>query len=115
MDEAEEPRPASEADRDPAEDALGGMRHQHLVQDASFRGLVEEVADGDEDIPVGARDGAEERKALADLDVEARVEDSCRPKLRGSEPVDATERDDAGVGAFDHGLDASGHVVEITL
>ena len=52
---------------------LGGWTHGDLVEGRSLEVVVEEVADRDQQLPVGAGEGLQERQALREPDVEAGV------------------------------------------
>ena len=60
-DRARASGPPSEADGDAAEDPLGRVGDGHLVEDAAFGRLVEQVPHREQDVPVRARERAEER------------------------------------------------------
>ena len=67
-----EPGGRLETDGDASQDALRRVGDGDFVEDPALAGLVEQVADGQQEVPVGAGQSAQEGQALADLHVEPR-------------------------------------------
>src|SRR4029079_11974189 len=86
----------SEADRDASQHAGGRVDHRHLVEHGPLVGLVVEVAHGDEEVPVGMGQAAQEGQSLAELEVEARADQRALLAL-WHQAVDAVEGREAGV------------------
>src|SRR6187402_921439 len=94
----------SKTNGDAAEDSLGWVRDGELVHEGAFRRLIEQVADREQDVPVGAREGAEERELLAHLEVEPPIDERGGRLLVRAQAVHAVVGDDPRARAGDDRL-----------